>query len=53
MPPVLPWIVGAIVVLTGLVWAFERLTRRRRIDVGTVSESWIAQHRTQPLDSSH
>ena len=53
MDPVMAWIVGAIGILVALVWVRDRLRRRRRIDVGTVSESWIAQHRTQSFDSSH
>ena len=50
---VMAWIVGAIGILVALVWVRDRLKRRRRIDVGTVSEGWIAQHRSQPVDSSH
>jgi hypothetical protein len=49
---VMAWLGGAIAILLLSAWIRGQLKRHRHIDVGTVSESWIAQHRTSPIDSS-
>jgi hypothetical protein len=46
-------IVGGILAVTVLLWLLLRRKRRRRqrnIDVGSVSESWLAEHRGKTSD---
>jgi hypothetical protein len=44
------WVGIALAVLTVALWIRRR--RARSFDVEPVSETWIAQHRTQRMDAS-
>jgi hypothetical protein len=48
------WIVtaGILAVIGGLRMFGRRATRRGRLDVGAVSEGWLAQQRSETFDPS-
>jgi len=45
-------ILGGILAVTASLWLRSRRNRRRqrKIDVGSVSESWLAEHRGKTSD---
>jgi hypothetical protein len=49
----LMWLVGAVLVLGAAVFAFTRGGRHGDTDLGTISSSWIAEHRSQERQSDN
>lgn len=41
---------GVVVVALALLWFVRRRPRQKHIDVGSVSESWLAEHRGRTSD---
>jgi hypothetical protein len=44
------WGGGIAVTALGLAWLFLRRAAKSRIDVGAVSEAWLAEHRSRRQD---
>ena len=45
---------GALAILAGAVWMLlRRLGRRDKDDLGSISDSWVNQHRASTHDPGH